>query len=336
MNVYLEDGTMITDTRVLESDLVKGSVLIISKEPVLCVAVQKSYVERIPSTPGASPTTSISSKQDERVRDWTMSLQDASPSSTASTSCYTGEGSLSRSSSVASLNQKVDDSSMFRSLTGSSIGPILKLPEFTGPVTESLQQKHSSEVWHEMINQTVDFYRRYYPERLHCSEDYRIIGEAMYRKFPSIARFGKHPWSSFTHGVSSKMRSLRHNQKRRLSDDSSSSSDKGGDKKSKKKLEMMPIVSREQNLAEEKQLLTPEYSAHKKEMKQEMEKDIINVSHLRHLLISTHEARQLEKTHFKERVLNKMVKIAPILERGDIVSLIKLRHASMVYTYKKA
>ena len=86
----------------------------------------------------------------------------------------------------------------------------IKLLDFTSAVKDALMEKHSAVVLNELINQTVDFYTQYYPDRVSTSKDYKLIGNMTPRKYQSIAYYGAHPWSAFTHALSSKMRAMRY------------------------------------------------------------------------------------------------------------------------------
>ena len=314
LNVYLEDGTLISDTRVLDSDFVKGQILILGKNP--------PCDRFVPSTPGASPTIPSVLQDDSRneaVRAWTMSLSSPSGRSQHSTESSTEGYSLSRSSSVTNVSTTNMNESI---LPSTSIGSgILRLPDLTSSVTDQLLQNNSNEVWNELVSQTVNFYRRYYPDHLMCSEDYRILGQGMYRKFPTIARFGKNPWSSYTHSVSSRMRSLRHSQKKRSSEDvpsTSGESSNGGEPGAKRRLQVMPfIIARDGNV----EWNNDDYKSHKKEMKAEWEKQDVTTANAKHLLKVTFESRQMELRTFENRMINRMLTIAPILQRDDCVSI---------------
>ena len=70
----------------------------------------------------------------------------------------------------------------------------LELPAFSSGVKTALSEGKSNEVWSQMIDELVMFYARKYPSRLKCSEDYQIVGRMMYSSYPTIGRFGMHPW----------------------------------------------------------------------------------------------------------------------------------------------
>ena len=317
LNVYLEDGTLITDTRVLDSEFVKGQILILGTSP--------PCDNFVPSTPGASPTIpSVMQEEsrDEAVRAWTMSLSSPSGrsqySTRSSTEGYTSQ-SLSRSSSVTNISTNNFNDSIVPS---GSIGcGILRLPDLTSSVTDQLLQNNSNEVWNELVSQTVNFYRRYYPDRLTCSEDYRILGQGMLRKFPTIARFGKNPWSCYTHAVSSRMRSLRHSQKKRSSeyvDSDRGETSNGGEPGAKRKLQAMPFIIAEDGKVDWN---NDDYKNHKKEMKGEWEREEVTTANAKHLLKVTFESRQMEMKMFEDRWIHRIMKIAPILQRDDCVSI---------------
>lgn len=301
--VYLEDGTLLKDDRVLQSDIVKSSVVVLAVEPPREIIV-------VPSTPGASPKIE---GQNDRVEEWTNSashgLTQMSPSfSSSCRSSYSEDTSSQKSGS--SISSPTGE-------TFSSSGSVfLKLPDFTSGVTEALLKNESAEVWSQLVTQTVDFYRRYFPSRMETSEDYRMLGQMMFRKYPAIARFGKQPWSAFTQAVSSRMRSIRHQVKvKRKCEVEGSESEGTSAPKSKKKLHMVPGVP----VQKEDVLTDEEYQAHRKEMLAELEKDNVAVSHLRHLLRMTHETRLEKNKQFTDRIMYNVIQYAPVLQRGDMV-----------------
>ena len=81
----------------------------------------------------------------------------------------------------------------------------LVLPDFTAHVKDALESDNANEVWGQMINQLGDFYRKYFPDRFHSSEDYRWVGAEMCKKYPSLSRLEMNPWSALTHSLSCKM-----------------------------------------------------------------------------------------------------------------------------------
>ena len=305
--MYLEDGTLLTDDRVLESDIVKASVVVLAAEPPKEILV-------IQSTPDASP---ISDEHLSRVQQWTNStgfpFEHTSPSFHSSGASNLSEETGSQKS-TSSISSPGAETSSF------SVGAVIKLPDFTSGVTEALLKNESAEVWSQMVTQTVDYYRRFYPQRMQCSEDYRVLGQMMLRKYPTIARFGKQPWSAFTHAVSSRMRSMRHQNKRKseveaLGVDSEGSSSGTSTPKSKRQLCMVPTVT----VQNEDLLSDEEYNAHTKEMWIELSKDNISVSHLRHMLRITHETRQARVKKYTDRIMYNVIQSAPALQRGDMV-----------------
>ena len=285
----MEDGTLLKDDRVLDSDIVKSSVVVLAVEPPKEILV-------VASTPDVSLNV-------DRVQQWTNNtftpVSHVSPSSASSMS----EETSSQRSTGSVFSSSAEISS-----------PILKLPDFTSGVREALLKNESAEVWSQVVTQSVDYYRRFYPDRLQCSEDYRLVGQMMLRKYPSIARFGKHPYSAFTHAVSSRMRSIRHQNKRKDMDNSGD--DASSEPKSKRKLSMVPSV---QMVHTDDLLSSEEYEAHKKEMSAEMDKDNPSVSHLRHMLKITYDNRVVEMKNFRDRLMYNMVKSAPPLQRGDML-----------------
>ena len=266
----------------------------------------------VASTPDASPNID----NINRVQQWTNSagpgLGPVSPVSfNSSASPFSEDTSSQKSNSSISSPCGGEGSTCFG-------GAVLKLPDFTSGVREALLKNESAEVWSQMVTQTVDYYRRYFPNRLHSSEDYRVLGQMMLRKYPTIARFGKNPWSAFTHAVSSRMRSIRHQNKRKRGEEGvqgNGESSPMSAPKSKKKLCMVPNLQ----VPEEDILSTEEYNAHKKEMLVELSKDNVAVSHLRHMLRITHETRMIMNKKYTERIMYKVVQSAPALQRGDMV-----------------
>ena len=73
-------------------------------------------------------------------------------------------------------------------------GERLTLPEFSSGVKTALCAGNSSEIWSQIIEELVTFYSRKYPDRMKCSDDYQIVGRLMFAAYPSIGRFGTHPW----------------------------------------------------------------------------------------------------------------------------------------------
>ena len=289
--MYLEDGTLLKDDRVLDSDIVKSSVVVLALEPPKEILV-------VPSTPDASPNF-------ERVQQWTNNT-------------FPGPSHVSPSS-ASSMSEETSSQRSTNSVFSSSaeISPILKLPDFTSGVRDALLKNESAAVWSQVVTQSVDYYRRFYPDRLQCSEDYRLVGQMMLRKYPSIARFGKHPYTAFTHAVSSRMRSIRHQNKRKSEQHMENSSDDGGSEpKSKRKLSMVPSL---QMATSDELISKEEYEAHKKEMSSEMQKDNVCVSHLRHILKLSFHNRVVEMKHVSNRLMYNMVKCAPALQRGDMI-----------------
>ena len=100
--------------------------------------------------------------------------------------------------SLVDVFTKIDESTI-----GSNEG--IKLPDFTSVVKDALMEKCSSDVWNELLNQTVNYSRWYFPDRVSILEDYRLIGNMIHRKYSSIGHFGTYPWSAFTHALSSKL-----------------------------------------------------------------------------------------------------------------------------------
>ena len=295
---------MLKDDRVLDSDIVKNSVVVLAVEPPKEILV-------VAATPDASPTIPDNI---DRVKHWTDStsnnFEQFPPSfHSSSASNLSDETSSQRSSSSVSSPNGEGSSS--------GTGAFLKLPDFTSGVTEALLKNESAEVWSQVVTQTVDYYRRFFPHRLQSSEDYRLLGQMMLRKYPTIARFGKQPWSAFTHAVSSRMRSIRHQNKRKMEQESNNT--EGGDMSipsSKRKLCMVQNVE----LQNDNDLLSnEEYEAHRKEMLAEVQKDNVGVSHLRHMLRITRDTRLAINKKFKDRLMYNVIRSAPALQRGDMI-----------------
>ena len=108
-------------------------------------------------------------------------------------------------------------------------GRDLELPRFSSGVQRALIQNRSAEVWSEVVDEMLCFYTRHFEGRLNCSLDYSIVGRKMYKAYPNIGRFGSHPWSALMSTLSSRMRTFRHNCKRKQKNaDSIKGSDKDG------------------------------------------------------------------------------------------------------------
>ena len=314
VNVYLEDGTIITDSKFLDSDMVKGHILILGMNPP-----QQASDMMVCTTPGASPvipTASPETMKAEQIRAWAMSSAVSSPSSTELFADGASTSSMSSGSTLSKFGNNLDNDINTR-LIGSGL---LRLPDFTSSVTESLIENDSNKVWNEVVNQTVNFYRKYYPQRLNSSEDYRLLGQLICKKFPSLSRFGKHEWSCFTHAVSSKMRSIRH-QNKRNSGNSLNAEDAGSGRRGvKRKLDVMNCIVSKEGDANSTDWNTEDYKEHKKSMKEEMKKDIMSIPNAKHLLKVTFNGRKMERDTFKDRILHKTLTVAPVLERGELVS----------------
>ena len=70
----------------------------------------------------------------------------------------------------------------------------LELPVFSLGVKTALIEGKSNEVWRQMIDELVMFYARKFPSRLKCSDDYQLVGRMMFSTYPTVGRFGTHPW----------------------------------------------------------------------------------------------------------------------------------------------
>lgn len=299
IGVYLEDGTILKDDRVLQSEIVTNSVVVLSTEPPRELLV-------IPSTPDASP---VIQEQIKRVEEWNNGLQmQLSPT----LPCSSAASSFSEETSSQRSSNSVSSPPAEQLSCG---GSILRLPDFTSGVREALIKNESAEVWSQVITQTVDYYRRFYPDRFFKSEDYRLLGQIMFKKYPSITRFGKQPWSAFTAAVSARMRSIRHKivAKRKLEEEGT-----GKDliPKSKRKLDMVANVS---TVQEDNLLSTDEYDSHKKEMELEMKKENPSVCHVKLLMDRMRSTRVAMSKKFTKRIMFNVIKSAPALSRGDFV-----------------
>lgn len=72
----------------------------------------------------------------------------------------------------------------------------LSIPDFSSGVRNALLNGKSGDVWSQMLDELVTFYTRNYPNRLHSTHDYKMLGKMLYKAYPSITRFGSHPWVS--------------------------------------------------------------------------------------------------------------------------------------------
>lgn len=72
----------------------------------------------------------------------------------------------------------------------------LRMPVFSEYVKARLRAGDSHEVWKSVVTESAYFYILNYPEigANNSSIDYRVIGQAVYKAFPSIAREGTQPW----------------------------------------------------------------------------------------------------------------------------------------------
>ena len=96
-----------------------------------------------------------------------------------------------------------------------TFGRDLELPKFSSGVQTALCNSRSAEVWSELIDEMLCFYTRHFSDRLNCALDYQIVGRKMFKAYPSIGRFGTHPWSALMSTLSSRMRTYRHKKRQR-------------------------------------------------------------------------------------------------------------------------
>ena len=88
----------------------------------------------------------------------------------------------------SSISKETDDSDVqYKSLT---------IPELSSGVRLALMEGKSGEVWGQLLDELLYYYVRKYPKWMNCSEDYQIVGKMLYKTYPSIGRFGNHPWVS--------------------------------------------------------------------------------------------------------------------------------------------
>lgn len=67
------------------------------------------------------------------------------------------------------------------------------LPSYSAPVTQSLTEGTPENVWTMLVAETSGYYFRQWPS-ISDSSTYRMIGQRIYDKFPSIKQEGAHPW----------------------------------------------------------------------------------------------------------------------------------------------
>ena len=280
LKVFLEDGTVIEDENVLMCDWLQKEVLYIGKD-MINLNMNQNKLDQIKKFLGGSGSAS-----DNTPRKGTAEFDENSSYATPSGAS---------SSSGKEFNRGA-----------------LVLPDFTAPVRDAMESDKANEVWSQMINQLGDFYRKYFPERFHSSEDYRWVGTEMYKKYPSISRLGMNPWSALTHSLSCKMRSLRHSAKKKL--DNTDTGDEPPKKKSRSN--SCEIVNALQGASNDDNLLDKEdYVKHKKEMKEIVSKGGAFSTHGKFLLRKTFGNRQKEKDEMGQdvNVMQKIVKMAPVI-----------------------
>ena len=92
----------------------------------------------------------------------------------------------------------------------------------------------------------------------------------------------------------------------------------GSQNKTKKMLPFLIMVSRDPktNAMDEK-----EYSCRKKQMKEEIEKEDLNVSNIHDLFKVTHELRMLDVKKYQNHVLHNLIKSTPAVQREDMVRI---------------
>ena len=284
MKVFLEDGTVIEDDNVIMCEWLQKEVLFIGKE-IIRFNIEQNKMDHLRKYLHVQ-VGDCGSVSDKNSRQSNFEFDDVSPGTTKSAASSTSGKDMNQGSLV--------------------------LPDFTAPVKDALVNDKANDVWSQMINQLGDFYRKYYPEWFKSSEDYRWVGAAMFKKYPSISRMEMNPWSALTHSLSCKMRSLRHYAKKKLD-----MSDGGeGSVLKKAKSTVCEIVNDGKEDESEENLLDKEdYVKHKKEMKEIVSKGSAFNAHGKFLLRQTLGNRQREKDEMGEsvNVMQKIVKMAPLI-----------------------
>ena len=69
-------------------------------------------------------------------------------------------------------------------------------PKLSKYVHINLQGNNAEKVWVAAVNETAEHYYRRFP-LMNETGQYQAIGEMMWRKYPSIAQEGNHPWVRF-------------------------------------------------------------------------------------------------------------------------------------------
>ena len=280
VKVFLEDGTVIEEDNALMCEWLQKEVLFIGKD-MINLNMNQNKLDQIRRFLGGAGS---GSEATPREKD-SVELNDISPNGTPSGGTSTSGKEFNRGTLV--------------------------LPDFTAPVRDALDSDKANDVWSQMINQLGDFYRKYFPERFHSSEDYRWVGGEMYKRYPSIARLGMHPWSALTHSLSCKMRSLRHSAKKKLD-----GVETGGEVPRKKsRSNSCEIVHMNSGSSDDNLLDKEDYVKHKKEMKEIVRKGGEVSAHGKFLLRQTYDNRQKEKDEMgqESNVMQKIVKMAPII-----------------------
>lgn len=70
----------------------------------------------------------------------------------------------------------------------------LTIPEPSSGVKKALLEGNSEDVWSQFLEELVTYFTRHHGDRMKGSQDYQEVGKLLYESYPSIARFGKHPW----------------------------------------------------------------------------------------------------------------------------------------------
>lgn len=73
---------------------------------------------------------------------------------------------------------------------------MIGLPTYSDYVTANLRAGDSHLVWSKMICEAAHYYLANYPQMGmdNSSSEYRKVGQAMFKQFPTIARDGTQPW----------------------------------------------------------------------------------------------------------------------------------------------
>ncbi|XP_070574004.1 uncharacterized protein [Ptychodera flava] len=161
------------------------------------------------------------------------------------------------------------------------------LPKFSPLVEKHLTDTCiPSVIWQKMIKECGVYYMENFPG-IRDQSGYKVIGEKMYKRYPSISLEGERPWSVFTKNLSQHIRHQRHQMKTKSKTGPQQESASNDPPAKRLRFQSLQMSDSSQEVSEE------DIGRHVEEMKAEWKKQSSkrSVEHIKALLRSTRQDR---------------------------------------------